>query len=395
MSRYLFLNFPAAGHVNPTLAIVEELQTRGEEVYYLLPEEWRGAIESVGGTFIPLSPKAQLERSRMAERLSPDDRIALLPYAMARQAPHAVPEIVSSVRACSPDCLVINSMDLWAKLAARITDIRAVGFRPFHAPPGRPGGDRLTGAVLAGLARQADRALEILMASYAMPAVTLSELRAAIVNPTLIFMPRAFQAGGEEFDDRFVFVGPSLLEPGPLPADLPVRPGAKHVLISLGTLRNQEPEFYRLCLAGLGGAEWQVFMSIGSSVDPAALGPMPGNCIVRPRLPQTALLPHMDLFISHGGLNSVMESLYDGVPLVVLPLTLEQRLTAVRVAQLRLGTQDDLHAMTREKLVDLARQVIDDTEIRHAIAVMQQRTRESGGYRLAADTLMRAAAKSP
>ncbi len=390
MAQYLFLNLPAAGHVNPTLAIVKELKSRGEQVSYALPEAWRGSIESLGAEFVPLSSQAQLERSYVAAHLSADERIALLPFAMARQAPRAVPDIVRTVQAGAPDCLVINSIDIWGKLVARITGIRAVGFRPFHAPLARPEGSRIRRPLLAGLARQADRALEMLMASYGLPAVSLSKLRLDIATPTLIFMPRAFQVGGDEFDDRFVFVGPSLLEPEPLPADLALRSGSTHVLISLGTLRNQEPDFYRRCFASFGGREWRVFMSIGRSVDPAALGPVPDNFIVRPHLPQTALLQHMDIFVSHGGLNSVMESLYTAVPLIVLPTTREQRLTGERVEQLRLGARDELHSITAERLAFLARGVADDPEVHRNLAAMKKITRTSGGYLVAADTLMRA-----
>ena len=389
MAQYLFLNFPAAGHVNPTLAIVKELKSRGEQVSYALPEAWRGSIESLGARFLPLSSQAQLERSYAAVHLSADERVALLPFAMARQAPRAVPDIVRTVRASAPDCLVINSIDIWGKLVARITGIRAVGFRPFHAPLARAGGSRIGRPLLAGLARQADRALETLLASYGISPVSLAELRADVASPTLIFMPRAFQVCGDEFDDRFIFVGPSLLEPIPLPADLALRPGSRHVLISLGTLRNHEPDFYRLCLASFGGPEWQVFMSIGRSVDAAVLDPVPDNFIVRPHLPQTALLQHMDLFVSHGGLNSVMESIYNAVPLIVLPSTREQQLTAERVERLQLGARDELHSITAERLVSLARGASDDREVRRNLAAMQKITRESGGYRLAADTIMR------
>jgi UDP:flavonoid glycosyltransferase YjiC (YdhE family) len=53
MAKYVFFNFPAYGHVNPTLAIAAELIARGEEVVYYLPERFRQTIEATGATFHP------------------------------------------------------------------------------------------------------------------------------------------------------------------------------------------------------------------------------------------------------------------------------------------------------------------------------------------------------
>ncbi len=51
MTTYVFLNVPGHGHVNPTLAVVQELVRRGERVIYYLSEEFRAAIEATGATF--------------------------------------------------------------------------------------------------------------------------------------------------------------------------------------------------------------------------------------------------------------------------------------------------------------------------------------------------------
>ena len=51
MARYIFLDLPAHGHVNPTLAVVQELVKRGQEVIYYLPEQFKTAIQATGATF--------------------------------------------------------------------------------------------------------------------------------------------------------------------------------------------------------------------------------------------------------------------------------------------------------------------------------------------------------
>jgi UDP:flavonoid glycosyltransferase YjiC (YdhE family) len=54
MGKVLFLNYPGEGHVNPTIALVEELLKKGEEVVYYCIEEYRNKIEKTGATFRPI-----------------------------------------------------------------------------------------------------------------------------------------------------------------------------------------------------------------------------------------------------------------------------------------------------------------------------------------------------
>jgi len=391
MRRYLFLNIAAAGHVNPTLAIVHELHDRGEDVRYLLPEDWRPRVEDAGATFVPLTDAGRLERSTRHASLSPDQQIALMPYAMATQAARVVPALVSLVSTVAPDCLVVNTLDLCARLVARITGIPAVGLRPFHAPLSHATDTAATADPFSSFRAHADRTLGTFMESQGLAAMSVSALRADAENPTLVFLPRAFQVGQEAFDDRFAFVGPSLLAPRALPADVSLQERSTRAFISLGTLRNDEPDFYRLCLATFG-PQWQVFMSVGTTVDVHALGPIPEHFVVRPHLPQTSLLEHVDVFVTHGGLNSVMESVRAGVPMVVLPGTREQQLTAARVAERGLGVCETLNGLTAEKLGALASAVSSDASITRELTVMQGHLRDSGGYTRAADLVMRAAA---
>src|SRR5206468_12114593 len=53
MSKIVFIEMPASGHVNPTLPVVQELVRRGEHVTYYATEEFRSQIEQTGATFQP------------------------------------------------------------------------------------------------------------------------------------------------------------------------------------------------------------------------------------------------------------------------------------------------------------------------------------------------------
>ena len=172
------------------------------------------------------------------------------------------------------------------------------------------------------------------------------------------------------------------------------RSGRRRVefLISLGTLRNDEPEFYRLCFDAFGAENWQAFLSIGKTVDPVVLGARPENFVVRPHLPQTTLLQVVDVFVTHAGLNSVMESLYYNAPMIMVPGTREQKLTAERAEQLGLGFRADFHDLSANALRDLASRAVDDVSIPPAIAEIRKSMRATVGYARAADVIQRVAA---
>src|SRR5262249_40511123 len=143
---------------------------------------------------------------------------------------------------------------------------------------------------------------------------------------TIVFIPKAFQPEGDTFDQRYIFVGPSILqrhENNNFPLDklsneLPI------LYISLGTVFNNQPNFFKLCFEAFGKQPWQVVLSIGRYVDPTALGPIPDNFLVSSYVPQLEILPRTQVFVTHGGMNSTMESLYYGVPMVVIPQMIEQ-----------------------------------------------------------------------
>jgi MGT family glycosyltransferase len=388
MARILFLNIPAQGHVNPTLAVVGELVSRGEQVYYALPERWREAVRSVGGTFISLPEGLQLNVSSRQAHISHDARISLLPYAMADQAARVVPTLVSLVGELAPDCLVFSELDLWGRLVARLTPVRTVAFRTFHGPAQRvPVAPSHTGSLLE-FTQQAERTFAEFTTNHGIG--SLAQIRAEVINPTIVFVTESFQIERREFDDRYVFVGPSLRPAEPLPPELALRE-SERVLISLGTLRNDEPAFYRQCIAAFSGIDVQVFLSIGSTVTPMALGAIPDNVLVRPHLPQTSLLGQVGLFITHAGLNSVMESLYYGVPMLLLPGTSEQRLSAERAQELNLGIRAKLAEISVDDLRGLSRQILEDASIHRAVKAMQNNIHASGGYAKAADVILNVA----
>jgi MGT family glycosyltransferase len=373
--------------MNPTLPIVTELSRRGHKVYYFTGESFADAVQKAGG--IPVIVSGTL---RSQHTTPPGDKeIALLPFLMARESPRIVPEIVGRLKNINPDCIVFNTMLLAPRLAARILGLRTIGFRPFHSPRQQQRIiETLTDPHLKLLAHTAHQALAGVITSYQLPDMTLRDVFSEVPGLTLVFLPKEFQVDAEQFDERFLFVGPSFIEPPSIP--WPIAPGSQsptiRLYISLGTLRNNDPEFYKMCFSAFSAPNWSVVMSVGDQIDLSTLEPIPDNFVVKRSVPQTALLPHVDVFITHGGLNSTMEGLYYGVPLVVLPSIKEQETTAKRVLDLHLGLVPDRARLTVEVLREAVTTVYQSESIRCSVNNLKSAIRSAGGYLRATDAIV-------
>ena len=172
-----------------------------------------------------------------------------------------------------------------------------------------------------------------------MPPLKLTDLRSYAAALNIVFVAPDFQPAADTFDDCYLFVGPSI-PPHQSPGDfrLDKLDASRPLLyISLGTIFNNQPEFFRTCFEAFGDSSYQVVISAGPHADPGALGVRPANVLVAGYVPQLEILARASCFITHAGMNSVMEALHYGVPMVALPQMVEQRTTARRVADLGLG----------------------------------------------------------
>ena len=116
-------------------------------------------------------------------------------------------------------------------------------------------------------------------------------------------------------------------EPWTLPAELDGRDGPL-IYLSLGSLGSADIELMRKLVGELAGTRYRVIVSKGPLHDQLELPP---NMAGAEFLPQTSILPQVDLVITHGGNNTVTEALHFGRPMVVLPLFWDQYDNAQRV----------------------------------------------------------------
>jgi MGT family glycosyltransferase len=149
---------------------------------------------------------------------------------------------------------------------------------------------------------------------------------------------------------------------GTLPDWLGELSGRSTVYAALGTIAHAMPGIFELILDALADEDVNLVLAVGQ--DPAAFGPQPPNVRIEGYLPQTQLLPRCDVFISHGGFNSVKESLNCGVPLVVLPIMSDEPYSAERCEALGVGRAVGPADRTSEAIREAVRSVLTDLSYR-------------------------------
>jgi len=446
MTTYMFLNVPGHGHVNPTLAVAKELVQRGEKVIFYLTDEFRAAIEATGATF--RGYQSHMGRLGALSTAAPETMAEInpLPFSLMDESEAVLPQVIDRIRADQPDIILYDVMSFWAKIVVRALQVPAILTRPTFASdglpgrmmgagaggniPGMTGGNRPSagaqpgagarpgpapsrgaaggpapmggpgpGMTMPGLGgmpdffsgfRQIDGRLAALCRTYGVEPFTGLEAFFGSEALNIVFIPKEFQPGGEKMDpQRFVFVGPSI-QPRPDHSQFPLEQlkGQTVLYISLGTVMNNQADFYNMCFRAFKDEPWQVVLSMGTQVDPAALDPAPANFIVRPSVPQLEVLPYTRLFVTHCGMNSTMESLYYGVPMVGLPQQGEQMMTARRIQELGLGAALDMSTLTVEQLQATVKATMSNEDYRKNAQAMQQAVRNAGGYERAADAIL-------
>ncbi|MNJ41590.1 Oleandomycin glycosyltransferase [compost metagenome] len=205
---------------------------------------------------------------------------------------------------------------------------------------------------------------------------------------TIVYTTKEFQPDGEVFDQTYKFVGPSISSRLTQENfDFAAIQGENPIYISLGTVFNQATQFYKLCFEALRNTEHTVVMSIGSKTPISDLGEIPKNFIIKNYVPQTDVLQHAKLFITHGGMNSTHEGLYYGVPLIVIPQSADQPMIAEQVANIGAGIKLQIQSLTANQLREAVDHVLSLSSFKKAVANIRESFRKSGGYREAVDEI--------
>jgi MGT family glycosyltransferase len=331
---------PASGHIRPLLPLVAALSDRGSEVVQFAPREWEAECLAAGGGF-RAAPDIGIEVTE-----PPTNPIAVAEL-LAKGTELGTPWLIEQLREIGAE-IVLRDVFV-GRYAALQAGVPQVAFSPMMAVhrgirPSLRSAPVAMGVLAAGMPsalrlRHISRRMEQL---YGAPLGSwLDVLAGRYGYTTLIGTSRGLQVRPDGLAREDVrFVGPlraaSITASRQEPVLVGVREDEELVYVSLGTMFESRPEFFRDAAHALARPGRRIVLSVGR-ISPQALGELPAGVTAHSQVDQLAVLARSSVFITHGGFNGVQEALIAGVPMLLFPQMQEQALNTARVCELGAG----------------------------------------------------------
>lgn len=384
MSKVVFFSIPAHGHTNPTIEVVRGLTSRGHEVWYYSFQEFREKIEGAGANYISCDDYLPNLRQEDEKKVGKDFSAMI---EMIVDTTVALDEkVCKELEEINPDCIVSDSLCCWGKLFANklgityICSTTTFAFNQYTAPMMKQSFKEIM-YMLLGM-RKVNKKLELLRSHGYDVKNFVSIIQNDNETNTIVYTSKEFQPMVDTFSDKYYFVGPSV-------ADVMVekeRNARKKIYISLGTVNNKNINFYKNCIEAFKDNDIDVIMSVGNNTEISQLGNIPKNFKVENKFNQLEVLQEVNGFISHCGMNSVNESIYYGVPLILFPQQSEQKMVCRRVAELGAGfvLKNDKPQNIKEAVLE----VINNTKYKENAQKLSKSFKNSGGSVKAVDAIL-------
>jgi zeaxanthin glucosyltransferase len=410
MARLGAFCFPGTGHINPMTALARRLEQRGHKVilFGIADTEARVRASGIDFQLIGASDYPLGTLQKLDQRLGELKGIATFRFTVqrvkdtARMILRDGPDVV---RRANLDAMLIDEADMGGNVAEHLgLPFVSIAFFPplindDRIPPFCFGWN----AGQNPLSRLRNRLGMRLLSRIAAPifAIVNQQRKAWNLKPLLrstdALSPLAQIAQLPESLEFTTTTRPANLHyTGPF-VDNQQRPhidfpwhrlnGRPLIYASLGTLQNGSEHAFRTIAEACSPLDAQLVLSLGGGLDPARLGTLPGNPVVVSYAPQLDLIKRSALVITHAGLNTVLESLAEGVPLVAIPFGNDQPGVAARVAAKGAGIVIPNRQLNVNRLRTAVKSALEDSRYRNAARRLQTRMQEIDGLELAVDII--------
>ncbi|PED05551.1 macrolide family glycosyltransferase [Bacillus pseudomycoides] len=384
MANILMINFPAEGHVNPTLGIVKAFAERGDSVHYITTEKFKERLEKVGATvhlqpdllskasidrysnaglnaFLKIQIQTSLDALDITKQLSQDIDFDFVFYEKfgAGQLVRdylQIPGICSSASFLFPKEFLKN-MPLSPES----------GFKPDE---------------------EAEKLMVQMKECYGVEPESSAQFMNNAAELTIVFTSRYFQPNSEKFDDSNIFIGPTFPKrayTGSFPFE--ALEDEQVLYISMGTVLDRTEEFFNTCIDAFSDFKGKVVIAAGERVDMTKIKEAPEHFIISSYVPQLKVLEHTDVFITHGGMNSVNESIHFNIPMVVIPHDKDQPTVAQRLTELNAGYRVSKDNLKPETLKDAVKEVLTNEIYKEGIKKINESFQKSGGAEKAIEAI--------
>lgn len=204
-------------------------------------------------------------------------------------------------------------------------------------------------------------------------------------------LPRCLDLPRRHFPERFHYTGPWVRQGARPHVDFPWHrlDGRPVIYASLGTTRNSRPEIFHLIADACKDVDVQLVISLGGRFEPAMFSNLPGNPVVTRYAPQLEILKLAKLVITHGGPNTVFETLMEGKPMIAIPIAHDQPAIAMRLARLGIAVVLPIMQLSVDRIRTAIATVLGDKRYRHAAERLQWELNSSQGVEKAVEIVER------
>ncbi|CUU48924.1 macrolide family glycosyltransferase [Clostridium beijerinckii] len=396
MSKVLFLSIPAHGHINPTLGLVNELVKQGEEITYFCSEDFKEKIEKTGAKF--KSYRVELSLFKRKHKTSSDmgaDKLLDYINETLKSSDKIIKDILNQIEGKKFDYIMYTAMFPFGSIIAQILKIPSVSsFAVFATPKElRSQHKELMNENLIKnhpvietykkVSRQIKEEFNVEMSH------NIFDLFFNKGDINIAYTSKYFVAHPEYYDDSFKFIGPPIYDRKEN-LDFPFEKleGRKVVYISLGTVfNNTDSNLYDIFFKTFGNTDEVVVMA-AYNVDLSEFD-IPNNFIVRNYVPQSEVLKYTDVAITHAGMNSTSDLLYNNVPFVAIPIGADQPYMAKRAEELGATISLDKDNINQEILRKSVEKVLTDPSYLENMKKISDSFKESGGYKKAVEEIFK------
>ena len=410
MARLGAFCFPGTGHINPMTTLARQLEQRGHKVIIFGIADTEARVRAAGIEFHLIGaqdyPPGTLQR--LDQHLGQLNGLATFRFTVERvknTARMILRDGPEAVRRANLDALLVDEADMGGNIAEHL----GLPFVSIAFFPPLVNDDRIPPFCFGWAAGQdwfsrlRNRFGMHLLSRVAAPIFTLvnQQRRAWGLKPLkrstdalspiaqIAQLPEALEFDINPKPTRLHYTGPFVdgQQRPTVPFPWHRLDGRPLVYASLGTLQNGSQEIFRTIASACADLNLQLVLSLGGGLDPAHLGTLPGDPIVVTYAPQLQLLKRAAAVITHAGLNTVLESLAEGVPIVAIPLGNDQPGVAARVAARGAGIIVPRRKLNARHLRRAVQSILEEEKYHAAAHNIMLAMRQVNGLNRAADII--------
>ncbi len=386
--RILVATIPEKGHINPMIGIAQHLQADGFELVFFSQQDISGQLQKAGLSVpvysdpgaVNINESFVTRGKEFVERLA--DKAWLrhwIKTLLIDAVPAQVALLSAAVEHCRPDLIVADPMLYAVPIVAARCGIPWVGVSSSLNPITPHDWHCELTDTLDAFSEERSR----LFADNGLkPHFKVSDAISSWLN--LVFSTEAYMPRAVCGNDFSFYIGHSFpLHTRGDESDFPfdkLRADKKKIYMSMGSQIYYHPQLFSAVAEAFAKEDVQLIFSINELYHTSFRQTLPPNVLAVPYAPQLRLLPLMDLVITHGGANSVMESMGNGIPIAMLPICNDQFLQARFITRagtgILLDPQKPDPVEYKAKLLPL---LSSDAPERKAAALIGQSFRQHGG----------------